>query len=403
MRARAARAVDQLGALDPPRVLQLGDLGRQERAVRRVGVDRRRRPARRAAPRRRRRGCPRAASAGRGAGRRPGTRAPGTRRGSPPPRARAAARRAPRRARRPAAAPSRCRALSAAGKRGLSSVPSGAITRTRLVEAGVLAAPRARGTPAPRSTRRRARSTMGTFMPEAIWARCRRGRPPACRRRRGRGRGRAPAACPRTPSSSRKPSASTVARRPGPRRRPRRARRRLVEQRRPSPRAPSPAPCALDELRDAGVVPRLQAASWASRSPSVERGIAHVGGDQLVERRARARRRSTSLQRPGRSGPPGRARCTARSPCPGSGRRCRCGGRSSRPTRRSGRRRGRAGVKTCRSGVWVPPMYGWLVRNASPGRDVVAPLREHRLQRELHQPELGRDLLGVRDHAARRR
>ncbi len=43
------------------------------------------------------------------------------------------------------------------------------------------------------------------------------------------------------------------------------------------------------------------------------------------------------------------------------------------------RRRGRAGVNTCRSGVWVPPMYGWLVRKASPSAMSSPHFCDHRL------------------------
>ena len=112
--------------------------------------------------------------------------------------------------------------------------------------------------------------------------------------------------------------------------------------------------------------PRRQAASCASRSPSVECRVAHVGRDQLVQR-PHAGAALDQLARPGRSAPPGTARCTGRSRCPGSGRRCRCGGRSSRP-RRSMRPSRKSGVNTCRSGVWVPPMYGWLVEHGVAGR-----------------------------------
>ena len=37
--AAAARSIDQLGALDPERILELGDLGGQDAAVGRVWVD----------------------------------------------------------------------------------------------------------------------------------------------------------------------------------------------------------------------------------------------------------------------------------------------------------------------------------------------------------------------------
>ena len=110
------------------------------------------------------------------------------------------------------------------------------------------------------------------------------GRPRARRRRTRTRGGRAPAACPRSPPSSRKPSASTRPLRPG-RGRPSSARaggraRSSVSM----PRSTVSVPWRVAQRVRPRAIPRRQAASCASRSPSVECRVAHVGADQVVER-----------------------------------------------------------------------------------------------------------------------
>ena len=109
------------------------------------------------------------------------------------------------------------------------------------------------------------------------------------------------------------------------------------------------------------------------------------------------------LERPGRSAPPGTARCSPRSRCPGT-RPPMSMWWAIEPGAADQRAAGVDGAEHLQVGR-VRAAHVRVVGRASRrrGAHVVAPLRERRLQRELHQPELRRDLLGVRDHAARAR
>ena len=111
--------------------------------------------------------------------------------------------------------------------------------------------------------------------------------------------------------------------------------------------------------------------SRGGRPPAARRGRPASRPDRGRWRRsARTARgcgcRPRPAAAPRRSVPPGRAPCTGRSRCPGTRPPMSMwwaidpDQAISAPSRKSG-------VKTCRSGVWVPPMYGLLVRNASPG------------------------------------
>ena len=109
------------------------------------------------------------------------------------------------------------------------------------------------------------------------------------------------------------------------------------------------------------VMPRRQAANCASRSPSVEAGsrtwrrssrrAPHplAGLDQLHRGRSALLEELRALGALGAGEPPADVDVMGDRAGPGDDPPCR-----------------KSGVNTCRSGVWVPPMYGWLVRKASP-------------------------------------